>query len=64
MSEEIPDASPPADPSTFTRPLWGLPAGVDEEAGLFEKRQVAEGDRDLVEGKQWHVSPRLSPGIA
>jgi adenylate cyclase len=32
MSEEIPDISPPADPSTFTRPLWGLPAGVDEEA--------------------------------
>lgn len=32
MSEEIPDTSPPADPSTFTRPLWGLPAGVDEEA--------------------------------
>lgn len=32
MSEEIPDTSPPLDPSSFTRPLWGLPAGVDEEA--------------------------------
>jgi adenylate cyclase len=32
MSEEIPDSSPPPDPAGFTRPLWGLPAGVDEEA--------------------------------